>query len=223
MIKVNQITAIAQAERLKKRIDIGGICISRQVAPQPPYLSFETALALRQALPGLSLSVSFCRDDGFETAEMLEILTAVKADFFEFTPIDFAKTELFEAQLEKLGQLNFRKIANGFFILTDDFGFIRETNPYQKMRQIGVELFQFEIESAVDPIDKIEAAKLVEVESFFNQLPVLVTDKITRVQDYPIQSVKGFFFNILPAKRQMNYDYSTLNWRESEITRVLMR
>src|SRR5262245_40236164 len=104
MIKVNQISSVAQATRLQNRIDIAGICVTKSRVATVPYLNVEDAIALRAHLPKLALSVSFRKDDSFLPSEVSDQLEATNANFFEYTPVDFAKTEQFESELISLSK-----------------------------------------------------------------------------------------------------------------------
>jgi hypothetical protein len=222
MIKVNQITSAAQAARLQKRVDLGGICVSKRKDATAPYISLDAAVALKTQVPELPLAVSQRPDESFSTSELSDLLDAVDAKFFEFTPIDYAKTDQFRAQMLELAGLRRPKIANGFFIQQDDCGFISETGPFDRMREIGVEFFQFEIESAVDDSFRIRPKDLADADAFFRRFPTLVTDKVRKTAGYPLKSVAGFFFNIAASRDATNYDWSRTSLSEADITRILM-
>jgi hypothetical protein len=221
MIKVNQITSPAQAARLRGRADLGGICVSREDGARAPYLGVDAAVTLREQVPDLPLSVTVRPGEPFTASELSELLDALDAAFLEFTPVDFAKAGEFQEQLAELAVLERPKIANGFFIQQDDCGFIRETEPYDRLREIGVELFQFEVESAVDERFRIRSGDLAAAEAFFRRVPTLVTDAIESTDGYPLASVAGFFFNIAAPLEAPNYDYSRRSFPESRIARIL--
>ena len=83
---------------------------------------------------------------------MVRVLAALGAEYLEFTPVDPYKRPEFEAQLSRLAALSQPKIANGFFVLADDTGFIDEPAPLQQLQDAGVVLFQFELgRPEVDP------------------------------------------------------------------------
>jgi len=223
MIKVNQISNIQQVERLQKRIDIGGVCISKSNDIKAPYIDLNTAIRIKDTLPGLSLSVSFCASDSYDVSEMSDILEVVKAEYFEFDPIDPIKKEQFNAQLKSFKELKIQKIANSFFIMKEDCSFIKDIDPLQKLSDIGVVLFQFEVNSAVDYNFMISKRDLADAEMVFSQFPALVCDRIKQTQNYPLRSVAGFYFNIKTPSKEEISNYSQLTWSESEIIRILMK
>ncbi len=223
MIKVNQITKSTQAARLSKRIDLAGISVTKQEDVGAPYVDVDTALSLGKLFEGIPLSISFRRDEPLELSEITEVQEALDAKYFEFSPIDFVKKEQFERQLARLSKIASPKIANGFFAMKDDCGLIRDFEPYEALADIGVELFQLEVDSAVDPGFKLRGRDLARLEELFERFPVLVCDRVTGTKDYPLKSPQGFFFNIAATGDARNYDYSVARWKESEIMRILMR
>ncbi len=220
MIKINQLTSVAQASRLKAHLDVAGICIAKQKAVGSPYVDAKEALELRRALPGVPLSVSFLATDGFEIREMAEVLAEVGADYFEFTPVDFAKVSWFDEQLCRLSEIRLPKIANGYFVLADDTSFVGDATPFQRLQAIGVRAFQFEVQSAVDPSFKLSARDLQKTNDFFAQLNVLVTDVFDQIQDYPLRAVAGYFFNLASSQESPSYD-GAREWPASSVLRVL--
>jgi hypothetical protein len=223
MIKVNQITNTAQAARLASKIDVGGICVTRQPTSQAPYIGETEARVLVEAMPELKLSVAFHSEDCYSIAEMARCLTELRATYFEYTPVDFAKQQQFEDQLRFLDVIKYPRIANGFFIQRDDCGFIQEPAPFQRMRDAGVEMFQFEVNSAVDASFKLQKRDLSAANAFFQRFPTLVSDAFSNLRSYPLTEVRGYFFNIATATAARNYDYSLLGRPESEILRVLLK
>ena len=53
--------------------------------------------------------------------------------------------DAFERELSRLRGIALPKVALGFFVLQDDRGFIAEREPFARLRDAGVELFQLEV------------------------------------------------------------------------------
>lgn len=221
LIKVNQLSKPAQAARWQSKMDIAGICVGRSVAPPSPWLSMAQAAALRSQLAGVRVAIALNPADTFAPDEVEQCLADLRADYYEYTPIDFAKRAAFVSDLARVSNISCKKIANGYFIQRDDCGFIDDKGPYNEMMQAGVELFQFEVISAVDSSFKLSQADLARARQFFENVPTLISDHIQKLPAYPIEEAHGFFFNITPASQGANYDYSTLQRTESEILRAL--
>lgn len=217
MIKVNQFQSAAQAQRLAPRIDMAGLC----VGDAPPCVSLAQALAIRAALPGLPLAVALA-DWRQHTPQQIDALVQdLGASHFDFTPADMAKEPDFADDLARLQAIRSPKVANGFFLLADDLSFMADVAPYRAMRQAGVEWFQFEIESALDPTCKLPQAALKGVDAFLAGLPVLVGDRLQQLAGYPLASASGFFFDLAVPKAPHNYDMAQQSWAESQLMRLL--
>lgn len=221
MIKINQITSPSQAARLRKRMDLGGICLARQKRAGSPCLTVDGALEVRRALSGVPVSVAFRQGDEFSLDEMGEILSRLQVDYFEFTPVDFAKTACFEEQLSRLERIRLPKVANGFFLLADDASLIQDVAGFERLQAMGVELFQFEVESVIDPDFQLDRAKRQRAEALFSRFRVLVTDRFEQIQTYPLKSVHGYFFNLMPTAESERCDGAE-TWPESRVLRLLM-
>lgn len=61
------------------------------------------------------------------------------------------KTELSLAQLDALSRLDVGKIANGLFLLKDELSLLDRAAHMDALVRAGVELFQIEVESLLDP------------------------------------------------------------------------
>jgi hypothetical protein len=107
--------------------------------------------------------------------------------------------------------------------MKEDCSFIKDIDPLQKMSDIGVVLFQIEVNSAVDYNFMISKRDLADAEMVFSQFPTLVCDRIKQTQNYPLRSVAGFYFNIKTPSKEEISNYSQLTWSESEIIRILMK
>lgn len=223
LIKINQLTKPAQATRWQSKMDIAGICIGRGPSPQEPWLPMSQAMALRANLAEFPVSIALNPGDRFDPAEVEQCIADLRADYYEYTPIDFAKPKEFAAELARISNIKCKKIANGFFIQSDDCGFIDDEGPYLEMIRAGVALFQFEVNSAVDNSFKLSKQDLARSRRFFESVPTLIADRIQGTASYPISEARGFFFNITSSSSTQNYDYSTMQTTESDIMRILSR
>lgn len=222
MIKVNQLTAPSQADQLRAA-DVLGVCICRDVSFAPgPCATLGTAQAIHAVVPDLPLSVAFNDADDFTPMEIEDTLVDAQASFFEFTPVDFAKTDAFAQQLELLNAIDYPKVANGCFLLRDDLTFLDEAAGFAALRDVGVECFQFEIRSAVVPSLALGEDALARVDAFFATLPVLVADQVARLHPYPLTNPQGMYFNLRPTVgNTATYDFTELTFPLSRIRRVL--
>ncbi|WZB76170.1 hypothetical protein WJ972_09995 [Achromobacter insuavis] len=59
------------------------------------------------------------------------------------------------AQLDALSRLDVGKIANGLFLLKDDLSLLDRASHMDALVRAGVELFQIEVESLLDPEARI--------------------------------------------------------------------
>lgn len=217
VIKVNQLQSAAQAQRLAQRIDMAGVC----VGDAAPCVSLAQALAIRAAVPHLPLAVALA-DWRQHTPQQIDALVQdLGASHFEFTPADMAKAPDFADDLARLQAIRCPKVANGFFLLADDLSCIDDEAPYQALQQVGVALFQFEIDSALDPNAKLSQARLQRVDAFLAGLPVLVGDRLQQLAGYPLAAASGFFFDLAVPKAAHNDDKAQHSWAESQLMRLL--
>lgn len=219
MIKVNQITSVAHTSYIKSRVNCLGVCIAK--SQTLPMITTKTLEAIRENAPSISLSISFNKEDNYTPTELSEILKYNSAQFYEFTPVDFLKKSDFEIQLKFLEQLPYEKIANGFFIVPDETTFLDNIKSLKMLEDVGVKLFQFEIESAVATKSRLDIKTLYHIENLSKEISILICDNFTTLHNYPIKGATGFYFNIKPTLPFFSYDHSELNFSLGHIMKIL--
>lgn len=221
LIKINQLTTIDQL-RHTDSVDIVGLCVATSPPPGGPFVDLETLAEIAAQRGARQIALSFKDDDGFDASFIASTLARFHVDYYEFTPVDFAKRADFLQQLDALSCVTTRKIANGFFVHVDDTGFIDEIDPYRQLIAAGVEYFQFEVNSAASRDEHLDAAAVARFDAFCNEIPVLVSDSPSELSTYPIRASQGFFFNLAFASASaQNYDFSLTSHPMSRIVRLL--
>ena len=221
MIKINQIATEAQANRIKAIADCIGVCITK--TPMPGMISTETLETIRSAAPGIPLSVAFNPKEVFTDIEIFNVLDKFSPDYYEFTPVDFLKKTEFDAQIERLKKIAFKKIANGYFVQPDETSFLDDERSFKRLEESGVCLFQFEIQSAVDNELMLDSKTMSRIDDLAEKLKIIACDNFSVLKKYPIKNIAGYYFNIEASGQCSCYDYTDLSFPLSQILRILSK
>lgn len=215
VIKVNQISTAAESAKLGE-IDMAGYVVSRRGSANEldveQYKNLKVLLSCEHAIyPSSGVEdIGFCR----------ELLEELKPSYLEFTVVDPEKIESSRAQLNALAALDVRKIANGLFLLKDDISLLDRTAHMDALVQSGVEMFQVEIESLVDPESKISSKGRGRIAEFFLRYPTLIGDSFVVSTKIPDVQQRGFYLNLSPAGGQ-SYDFSQQQYSLSSAMRII--
>lgn len=149
----------------------------------------------------------------FPPEERAAILSRFNIQYYEFTPVDFYKKDAFEAELRSLEKIEAPKVANGFFVETDDHSFLKDRAYFSLLQEQGVAYFQFELDSP-------SKRTLGAMNEFAAQYPCLITDSFESLDLHPETNRSGIFLNIENRDKQ-NYDFSLRAWPFSRIVRMI--
>ena len=200
IVKVNQITSAAEAERFAN-VDIAGFVVGESCSGRT--IDADTYRHLRRRITGAASAhvVGGVHDTGTVAA----LIGSLAPDYLEFTVVDPEKRAASEAQLEVLSRLEIPKIANGLFLLRDECSLLARTAHLDTLMSVGVAFFQIEIDSLTDPANRITTRNRAQIADLCARYPVLVSDDFD--VPYPNLGQRGVFLN-LAAARDTNYDHS---------------
>lgn len=221
LIKLNQLTSVEQL-RYAGSADTIGICVAAGPLPGGPCVDAATMAGLAAQRGDKKIAVSFRDDDGADASFIRSTIDRLDIDYYEFTPVDPAKRDDFLRQMDWLQRLDTPKIANGFYVQSDDDSWLEDVEPFRTLMAVGVKYVQFEVTSATSPDDMIGAAVRDRFSAFCEEIPVLISDRVSDLATYPIVSNKGFFFNrSFAARDARNYDCSLRSVPMSGIAALL--
>ncbi|GAB1833750.1 hypothetical protein MyNCGM121_05170 [Achromobacter xylosoxidans] len=215
MIKVNQIRSISEAEKLGS-IDVAGFVVARSSCASALDLdqcrSLGSVLDCAHAVHpvGGVDDIGFCR----------EIIAELKPRYLEFTVVDPEKTELSLAQLDALSRLDVGKIANGLFLLKDELSLLDRAAHMDALVQAGVEFFQIEVESLIDPAVRIGPKVRARVGEFFSRYPAIIGDSFSMSVKVPDVHQRGYCLN-LSVEGGRSYDFSQQHYALSSALRII--
>ncbi|WP_305092896.1 hypothetical protein [Prescottella sp. R16] len=218
MIKVNQVVSRTEAGKLRGA-DIVGICLGDPVTTGRRVVDVDTFTAL-QEMAGVRTSLYVDASMGYSSEEVVATVESLRPDYFEFTAVDAAKEPQVDEQLDLLGRLAVPKIANGFFVMKDDVSFLGSRAHLDRLVAAGVEYFQVETESLLDPGFRISAPHGERLAALFADYPCLVADVCTTPPVLPEFGQVGTYFN-LGNGRVPNYDHSDRQTPLSGIVRII--
>lgn len=211
MIKVNQVTGQKEIDLLQ-RADILGFTLGRA--------GFELDDLARLRLGGQKSSLSAAVGGGWALRDLVTVLDKLPCDYLEFTPAEPHDTAALAEELEILACVDRPKIANGFFVLSDDDAVSRMEEHFESLRRHGVVLFQIEIDSRVDPGRLLPPKLSSRLDAFLTDFPCLISDDFRTLSGYPRSSAKGFFLN-LDRDGGANYDLSDRAFALSKVVTLL--
>lgn len=154
--------------------------------------------------------IGFCR----------EIIAELKPRYLEFTVVDPEKTELSLAQLDALSRLDVGKIANGLFLLKDELSLLDRAAHMDALVQAGVELFQIEVESLLDPEARIGPKVRARIGEFFSRYPAMIGDSFSMSVKVPDVHQRGYYLN-LSVDDGRSYDFSQQHFALSSALRII--
>jgi len=215
VIKVNQIRSAGEAAKLAG-IDVAGFVVARSCSPG--VLGMDQCRSVGAVLDcahsifpvGGVDDIGFCR----------ELIEELRPRYLEFTVVDPEKTELSLAQLEALSRLNVGKVASGLFLLRDDLSLLDRSSHMDALVQAGVELFQVEVESLVDPEVRIGPKDRARVGDFFSRYPSIMGDSFSLGVKVPDVHQRGYYLN-LPVDGGRSYDFSQQHYALSSAVRAI--
>ncbi|GAB2631741.1 hypothetical protein ABI214_16220 [Prescottella soli] len=218
MIKVNQVVSRAEAEKLRD-VEVVGICLGDPDATDKRVVDATTFASLQEAIgPRTSLYVD--ASAGYTPEVVVDAVDSLRPAYFEFTSVDSAKVSQVDEQLDLLQRLTVPKIANGFFILKDDVSLLDSLEHLDRLVDAGVEYFQVEIDSLIDPGFRISASDQKRIAAMFAGYPCIVSVACASVPVPPELGQAGVYFN-LGNGRTPNYDFSDRKSPLSGVVRVL--
>ncbi|MET3639692.1 hypothetical protein ABIC73_001249 [Prescottella equi] len=218
MIKVNQVTSRLEAGKLRG-VDLVGICLGDPAETDRRVVDAGTFTMLQDVVgPRTSLYVD--ASAAHSPQDVVDAVEALRPTYFEFTAVDAAKESAAAEQLDFLERLPVPKIANGFFVLKDDVGLLDSRLHLDRLVAAGVEYFQVETDSLLDPRFRISAPHRERLAALFADYPCLVADVCTTPPVLPEFGQVGTYFN-LGNGRVRNYDYSDRQTPLPGIVRIL--
>ncbi|AWH53362.1 hypothetical protein C1924_09315 [Stenotrophomonas sp. ESTM1D_MKCIP4_1] len=144
----------------------------------------------------------------------------MKPRYLEFTVVDPEKIERSAAQLRALSALGVGKIANGLFLLRDDLSLLKRVSHMDALVQAGVELFQIEVESLVDPDARIARKLHALIAQFLSRYPALIADSFALGVGLPDVNQVGYNLNLM-NKIARPYDLSQQHYPLSSAIRIV--
>jgi len=215
MIKVSQIHSAVEIAKLSS-IDVAGFAVGRS--------SSANALDVdqcRSLCSGLDCVYAVYPIGGFDDIGFCrELLEELKPRYLEFTVVDPEKIERSAAQLRVLSALDVGKIANGLFLLRDDLSLLDRVSHMDALVHAGVELFQIEVESLVDPEARIARRSHARIAQFLYQYPALIGDSFALGVGLP--DVNQIGYNLTLANRSARpYDLSQQHYPLSSEIRIV--
>lgn len=221
LIKLNQLTSVEQM-RHAGTAEMIGICTATRPLPGGPCVDPATLAGLAAQRSDKKIALSFHDDGSVDGAFIRSTIDRLDIDYYEFTPVDPLKRDDFLRQMDWLQRLDAPKVANGFHLQSDDASWLDDVEPFRTLMAVGVEYVQFEVMSATSPDDMIGAAVRDRFSAFCEEIPVLISDKVSDLASYPIVSNRGFFFNrSFAARDARNYDCSLQSVPMSGIAALL--
>ncbi|MFF0449247.1 hypothetical protein ACFYT4_23050 [Streptomyces sp. NPDC004609] len=217
VLKVNQAVPSTRFTALRGA-NLVGLTVARRHAPQRGRVDERAAVAVLDAVGPASVAVSFEKTDGFTENEMAGALERLGADYYEFTPADPEKRDAFAHDLARLARLPLPKIANGFFLESDDGSLLGATDTLRRLTEAGVVLFQIEIapDALTSPSVRARLAAL------FTEFPVVVCLPPGVGLPPGLPSPRGYSVTLRPPDRDTtHYDYCTSAVPVSAAARVL--
>lgn len=206
LMKVNQVTSPSQGA--KSAADVLGVVFDGR---SNWAIDVEALSALRSTT-GAKISFALCRSMTKAAPEVNDILARFQPDFYEFTPADPAKPQQHRADLELLDSVSLPKIANGYFALRDDLSLLDDLDHFRRLMDVGVVLFQFEIDSLVHRDVRLRDQDAARLDDLFATVPALVCDSFENLDCYPLTRHRGYFLNLRSTGQDVNYDCSELSF-----------
>lgn len=215
MIKVSQIDSAVEIAKLSS-IDVAGFAVGRS--------SSANALDVdqcRSLCSGLDCAYAVYPIGGFDDIGFCrELLEELKPRYLEFTVVDPEKIELSAAQLRALSALDVGKIANGLFLLSDDLSLLDRVSHMDALVHAGVELFQIEVESLVDPEPRIARRSHARIAQFLARYPALIGDSFALGVDLPDVNQVGYSLTLTNESARA-YDLSQQHYALSSAIRIV--
>lgn len=218
MIKVNQVTSRREAEKLRG-VDIVGICLGDTATTERRVVDAGTFTMLQDVV-GPRTSLYIDASAAFSPQDVVDAVEALRPTYFEFTVVDAPKESAAAEQLDLLGRLPVPKIANGLFVLKEDVGLLDNRKHLDRLVAAGVEYFQVETDSLIDPGYRISARHRERLAALFADYPCLAADVCTTPPILPAFGQVGTYFN-LGNGRVPNYDGSDRQTPLSGIVRII--
>jgi len=218
VIKVNQVTSRREADRLRG-VDIVGICLGDAATTERRVVDADTFTMLQDAV-GPRTSLYIDASAALSPQDVVDAVEALRPTYFEFTVVDAPKESAAAEQLDLLARLPVPKIANGLFVLKEDVGLLDSRRHLDRLVAAGVEYFQVETESLIDPGFRISAPHRERLAALFADYPCLVADVCTTPPVLPAFGQVGTYFN-LGNGRVPNYDCSDRQTPLSGIVRII--
>jgi len=217
MIKVNQVVSRLEAEKLRG-VDIVGIGLGDPTATDRRVVDAATFTDLQETVERPT-SLYVDASAGYTPDEVVDAVESLRPAYFEFTAVDAPKEAAVDEQLELLSRLAVPKIANGLFVLKDDVYLLDDRKHLDRLVGAGVEYFQVELQSLVDPGFRISRADVERLTALFADYPCIVCDT-SAAAPLPTIGQAGVYFN-LGNGRVPNYDYSDRQFPLSAVVRTL--
>ncbi|MDF2992327.1 MAG: hypothetical protein K0S37_2841 [Microbacterium sp.] len=211
MIKVNQVTTQKEIDLLS-RADVLGFALGHE------GFGLDDLARLRRG--GRKSALSAAAGGGWALGDFMAALDDVPCDYLEFTPAEPQNAATLAEELEILARVDRPKIANGFFVLSDDDSFLRMADYFETLRQHGVVLFQVEIDSRVDPARMLPPKLSARLDALLAAFPCLVSDDFRGLSGYPRSSATGFFLTLRRGDGA-NYDLSDRAFALSKVVTLL--
>lgn len=218
MIKVNQVVSRVEAEKLRG-VDLVGICLGDPAATDRRVVDAATFAALQEII-GCPVSLYVDSSTAYPPDETVAAVEALGPAYFEFTAVDAEKAAAADEQLELLSRIAVPKIANGLFVLKDDVSLLDGRKYLDRLVGAGVEYFQVELESLIDPGFRISRSNVERLAVLFADYPCIVCDTSAAAPLPPTIGQAGVYFN-LGNGRTPNYDHSDRQFPLSAVLRTL--
>ncbi|OWA35872.1 hypothetical protein B9G55_08260 [Saccharibacillus sp. O16] len=171
----------------------------------PGTVNEEILQRLRSSHPEARFALSFDTANSSHS-EIVRKLEELQPDYYEYQPPDPLKKAEFQEAMRRLDDIGLPKIAGPFWIMKDDISTLRDREPFREMMRRGTTLFQFIIESAIDPGFKLSAVQQRRLDEFLEEIPGVVNDsfsRLVRLDRYPLHHHQGYLLEaIVPGTDQ---------------------